>query len=154
MKLHLDRFADAPDGVFGRLTNEDRTFVVFTLEPPWSWARPYDVGGPVIKAIPTGTYSLAPRTFFGGDGPGGAKKDYATYGIYEIPKASDVMFHIGNRMRDTHKCVLLGQSVGAVLDNGVAYWTISQSKVAFDRFMAYMNGVKTGSLSVRWAVGE
>jgi len=52
-----------------------------------------------ISCIPDGIYDLAPHN---------TKKFPDTFRIENVPNRTAILFHTGNRLRDTHGCFLVG----------------------------------------------
>ena len=94
------------------------TRICETLELPW---KDNQRG---ISCIPEGVYEckLAPSP----------SRGYSVYWLQDVPGRHDVQIHIGNFTRDIRGCILLGmkRAENAVLE----------SRVAFNKFMAIMDG--------------
>ena len=101
---------------------EDTTIVCQTLELPWR-DNAHDV-----SCIPAGTYAVKLQF--------SPKHDRMLYHLQDVSGRGDVEIHIGNTVKDTLGCILLGESRGAL--DGVD--AVLASHEAFDAFMALMNG--------------
>jgi hypothetical protein len=115
----LERFAYAPDGTFGRLIVEG--FACYTLEREWVLNKAGD------SCIPEGTYPLTPSHYVKGG-----------YDCYEVtvPGRTRILVHKGNTEDDLAGCIAPGVSLACRSGK----WAVAQSGVAFDGFMAAMNG--------------
>lgn len=149
----LDRFADTPYGVFGRVRYPQTGFSCFTLEPCWTGVVPRD------RCIPVGIYELRAATYYGGDGPGG-KKDYPTVEIVAPNKEwKEVKFHVGNVVQETQKCPLLGWRLACLpYKEGPVQWGVGGSQHAYENWAAeaeqLIRGTQKGRLTVRWEAGQ
>jgi hypothetical protein len=85
----------------------------YTLE------RPVEGNIPLISAVPAGTYRAFVRT---------ESKDRWRVELINVPGRGNVQIHVGNTLRDTIGCVLLG------VDLGNDMCTVKDSKTAFDKF--------------------
>ena len=110
---------DAKDGTSGLFIYENRPFSV-TLEPEYDDNRP-SKNGVAGACIPAGEY-LCKRV------------DSPTYGdtfeITDVLNRTHVLFHWGNFKKNTHACVLCGESFEPI--DGVH--AIRSSKQAFREF--------------------
>lgn len=94
---------------------------MLTLEPP--------VEGPIV-CIPKGSYHCVRvhnRTTLGG------MEIEVTFLVREVPGREGILFHIGNFLKDTKGCILLGM---ALLDEK----GIASSVVAFSNFLKMLEG--------------
>jgi hypothetical protein len=89
-----------------------------TLELPW---RDNQRG---ISCIPEGTYEC--KLAFS------PSRKYDVYWLQNVPGRQDVQIHIGNFTKDIRGCILLGRERGKDM--------VAHSKIAFDKFMARMEG--------------
>ena len=114
-----------PDGsaTFGRL--EVNGLTLFTLEPPWQDNEPR------LSCIPEGIYPLQLREspivrrtsrgeFFEG------------WEVANVPGRTFIMFHVGNWVKDTEGCILVGERFAWEPANGPM---VANSAIAFRRFM-------------------
>ena len=127
MDLTLTRKLYSKDGVFGELTDESGKLVAVTLE------HAYDL----MPKVPAGTYACK-------RGPhrlASMEHDFTTFEIEGVPDHSKILFHVGNYNHDSQGCVLLGhQRVDKM---------VTESKLAFARFMELQTGVNTFHLIVK-----
>ena len=120
MRASLIRLEGSDEGIIGQLKIEDR-LICYTLEHP-------------EKLIPPGIYDCVsyPSTNYG-----------MTY-LVKVPGRSYILFHWGNRAKDTTGCILTGRNIGwlykerAVLD----------SKKAFDDMKRALKQAKLFTLQV------
>jgi hypothetical protein len=90
----LKRVAYRVDGVFGVLMYRNRPLCV-TCEDPWK-DNQRD-----ISCIPEGKYACKPH-----DG----MKFANVWRLMNVPNRSAILIHCGNTQKDTHGCILVGQS--------------------------------------------
>lgn len=114
----------------GQLLREDRSVVCQTLELPW---RDNHHG---VSCIPTGTY--AARRLWS---PAHRRE---LFWIEGVPDRLAIELHIGNTIRDTRGCILLGQSRTHLGDQPA----LLHSRLAFDAFMTELADVDAFSLTV------
>jgi len=100
----------------------------FTLEDPWLWNR----AG--ISCIPAGFYDLERDTFRG---------RYPNFRVERVVGRTAIELHVGNTVEDTRGCILLG--AGLHFD---PHPRLSDSRVAFDRFMEAMEGIDRAVLAI------
>lgn len=118
MRLTLIRFASTPTSTIGSLF-VDLKFQCFTLEDSFQVEKI-----PGKTRIPSGQYSIVPR------GYGGHSKLYKkkfghpfVFEITGIPNFTDVLIHIGNTVKDTEGCILVGKT----------YYNVSPEEYAIGR---------------------
>jgi len=110
---------------------------IVTLEPPWRDNRQN------ISCIPAGDY-VAKRTL--ARTTTGGLFIPETFEVSPVNHRGGILFHIGNSVKDTNGCILLGASFG-YLDEVPA---ILQSKIGFARFLAVAKGHSQVDFSIRW----
>lgn len=124
MIIIMERWAKTPEGVAGRLG-------------PWTTFELPDRGNRRgVSCIPAGQYTCRRRRYHAGG--------YDTWEIQGVPGRDHILFHKGNRVRDTEGCVLLGKRLGT-LGGELA---VLQSGEAFDEFMAHTAGADRLILSI------
>ena len=129
MNLTLTRTSESADGpTFGHLTDDldGSTVVPWTLELPWK----DNAHG--VSRIPAGVY---PALRFNSPHIG-----YELFQLANVPDRVGVDIHVGNTMKDTEGCILLGRNQ---LDDA-----ITESKLAFADFMAHCQGIDRFTLTV------
>jgi len=119
--IFLERLEASRQGIAGVLIHPDKGIICYTLERPWVDNQKF------VSCIPAGTYPLV-RYFSG-------RFNYHTYGIRQVEDRRGICFHIGNSIKDSQGCVLLGLDVN---------WTsharrLVKSRMAMRRFMRIMN---------------
>lgn len=118
---------------FGILRVNDQ-FCAVTLERPWL----SNVQG--VSSIPLGTYSclqVLSRTTEGG------LYIPITFEVQSVPERSGILFHIGNYLKNTKGCILLGM--------GFSYKDtpmITESKIGFERFLNATKELRRFDLNV------
>ena len=95
----LVRFDYDDDRTLGWLEAEGLT-KLYVLEPPWKRNAPF------VSCIPEGSY-LCVREHFNRGG-------YDAIWIRHVPGRDRVLVHIGNVLRDTDGCPLVGLEIGEV----------------------------------------
>lgn len=128
-KIYLYRFLHHPKGVFGHFVDE-YPLGITVVERPWLWNEKDE------SCICAGEYICVLGTF----------KGYAAYQIIDPTGVrTDVYMHIGNDpMKDSTGCPLIGSSFG----KAKKHYGVTSSKVGFDKFMKYMNGVERFKLVI------
>lgn len=116
--------------VFGRFVIPGGS-TLYTLELPWK------DNAPDVSCIPAGTYPLRRRF--------SPKHGQVLFWIDDVPGRVAAEIHVGNTVKDTLGCVLvgLGQEPGAIV----------RSKEAFHRFMEAMDGIDETTIDITWAPG-
>lgn len=122
MILTRTRFVEA--GIFGELSQDDGSFVAYSLE------HSYDCK----PKLPAGAYACVRGEHQLHSGP------IETFEITGVPGHSGILLHPGNSEGDSEGCVLLGTSVSG--DSLLA------SKAAFEAFLALVSGIDTFELTV------
>lgn len=125
MKFKLQRFPSAYGGTFGTLSQTNQLFL-FTLEP-------------ITPVIPKGTYTCKRRY--------SPKFKTIVYEVINVPGHTDIEFHIGNSIEDTHGCILLGE----VLD--LTNHKVTSSAIAFKKFMLLLKDEATFTLEIMEKTG-
>lgn len=125
MILSLHRLCEKDNATYGVLIVEGSPRFV-TLEPPWANNQT------AKSCIPSGEYHCvrysSPR--FG-----------STF-LIPTEGRDGIVFHWGNTAKDTHGCVLIGSG----FDPGGC--GITSSRIAFQRFLALLDTVKTFDLII------
>lgn len=118
--LDLIRVGSSPRGTFGVLRHGQVPFVL-TLERPWADNERE------VSCIPAGQYRCrrirSPK--FGN-----------TYEITDVPNRSNVLFHSGNTLDDTHGCILVGEEFSGTWDKPM----LVSSRRGFTELMNYLEG--------------
>ena len=93
---------------------------------------PYKDNLPNISSIPCGTYKLSIRSASLSK-TGNIGKAYE---IRDVPSRSDILIHVGNTVKDSNGCVLLGMSFGLLGD----VFGVTESIKAYRRMMKLLDG--------------
>ena len=117
MNIILQRLVGGDGGVFGVILKDKRPLFT-TLELPWKNNQRN------ISCVPPGTYKCS-KIFSN-------RFQRYLYVLLNVPDRDMVEIHVGNSIRDTQGCILLGMSY-SLSDNA-----IMNSKLAFDNFMSIM----------------
>jgi hypothetical protein len=142
MRLTLQRLNFRSDGIFGILTDEDRSQVAVTLEHAYP-----AIGQGFSAKIPEGTYTCqrSLHRLHGMD------TDFETFEVMNVPDHTGILFHWGNWNRDSEGCVLLGRETH-LEDEGSM---VTDSRDTFKLFMARASGLDTFELVVQnTVIGE
>lgn len=125
MKVTLVRLDKASDGIFGTLLVEGKVLCV-TLEPSPE---------PPLLPIPAGVYSCARRNSptFG-----------HTFVVEDVPGRTHILFHPGNRVKDTKGCILLGQYFAKLYGDRA----VLNSGNTFKEFMTSLSEVEHFALEI------
>ena len=124
VEVRLTRFHDCDGaGIIGVLSMTDRDGktrgLAHTLERPWRGNQPNE------SCIPGGDYTCVRRV---------SQRFGSTFEVRDVPGRTDILFHRGNFVADTHGCILVGAwEPGADI--------ITNSKVQMARFRKALEGV-------------
>ena len=129
MRAEVWRLEQTPEHMLGVLLL-DGQLVGTTLELPWRNNRPD------VSCIPPGNYQCVRRK---------SPRFGRTFEIDFVSGRTDILFHAGNRVRDTHGCVLLGKSAGWLQEERA----ILSSRSAMKEFMERLENVNEFSLVVQ-----
>lgn len=114
----------------GALLISDELFCV-TLEPPYRENKVSE------SSIPAGQYICRRVT---------SPRFGETFEVEDVPYRSDILFHWGNSIGDTHGCIILGTSWHT---NPDGQKTVLSSRVKFSKFMELMAGTDRFNLTIR-----
>lgn len=135
MDLILKRVAFRKDGIFSNLLDDQGTILFPTLEHSY-----LDNSAHYFPKIPDGSFECI-------RGPHrleGMTNDFETFEITGVIGHTNILFHVGNFNDDSEGCVLVGTSIV----KAPYLWTISNSRIAFDKFMDLQNGLDNFQLAV------
>jgi hypothetical protein len=136
--IYLKRTDFLQNGIFGTLENDDKTLFFATAEHSFEVKTdPMSESTVYQPAMDPGQYTcvLGEHTLIHHPVP------FKAYQIYDVPRHSQILLHIGNfPQTDSEGCVLLGM---ARLED-----MVTLSEKAFEAFMAAMNGVDKFQLLV------
>ena len=126
----LWRFPSIQDGTFGVLLDNSLPFCL-TLERSWI----FNFKG--VSCIPDGNYTCR-RV----DSP----KFGNTFEVTNVLGRSEILFHKGNLMMDSHGCIILGEQYEPIMGkNGV----VSSGK-AFEEFLKRTQEIDEFSFCIKW----
>ena len=122
-----------PDGILGRLFNDDMDQLACTMEHSYN----------NLPKLPVGTY----RCQRGMHSLHSRPQPFETFEVMDVPNHTGILFHPGNWQGDSNGCILLGRVMttseqGAMLTN---------SRDTFHRFMLDLEGVEQFTLIVKAA---
>ena len=103
----------------------DNVLVCLTLEHPWKNNLKK------ISCIPEGQYTISRFS---------SELHPDTYHVDNVPGRDGILFHVGNRLVDTHGCILTGMEFVST--------TLGKSQAAFKLFMRAMDGRKEDRLLI------
>lgn len=127
MDLTLRRQSFTDQGVFGLLLNDQGDTIAVTLEHAYDRA----------PKVPPGEY----KCVRGLHRLEGMKEPFETFEVTGVPGHSNILLHVGNYQRDSHGCILVGTEILGEM--------ITQSRVAFEKFMELQKGVDQFTLTVK-----
>lgn len=122
VQLTLVRDKQTKDFTLGKLYCNG-VFIAYTLERPWKCNQSN------VSSIPVGTYSCKIRCPHES-----GKFNYEHLIVKNVPGRSFILFHMGNKVSDSHGCILTGLSRSDSL--------ISQSQEAHYKLMNSISGKK------------
>jgi len=125
----IKRIAETLNATFGVLIHDGVPFAV-SLELPWLENRRD------ISCIPVGTY-ICKRYQSNTHGD--------TFRIMDVPDRGCILFHIGNRVRETKGCTLVGEKYGKLYGEDA----ILASGDGFREMMSYLEDVDEFTLTVK-----
>ena len=135
----IDRFLPSSHGTFGVI--QLGNFVLFTLEEEWKDNLANE------SCIPANTYEIRLAKY--------NKGGFMTYEVMDVPGRTYIKFHPGNTEEDTAGCILLGMQLGVwnvakdeETGRRAKKLAVLKSRVAFERFMKYMGGVRKATLEI------
>jgi hypothetical protein len=137
MDLILTRGAHRPDGIFGSLETAQGFHLAYTLEHSY----PAEGATWVAKVAP-GTYRCLRHP--------PVRLSYETFLLEHVPPfqgkpVEGILLHRGNFDKDSEGCILLGTGRSMTAQGLI----ITESKVAFEKFMALQRGLSAFSLTIR-----
>ena len=134
--IHLERFAYAPDGTFGRLTLPNGEHL-YTVERPWRGNKPFE------SCIPDGVYELQKRVSPVVDRTSGGEF-LEGWEVMDVPGRSYIMVHPGNWPENFEGCIGVGTDY-MILSGRNA---VSNSREAFRQFMQALSGMDAWDLVI------
>jgi len=143
MNLKIKRRLYEKDGIISDVTTPEGGKLLTTLEhaypsglPEFAWLPKVQPG--VYRCV-RGEHSLH-------DG-----KLFETFEVTGVPGHSGILFHHGNWNRDSEGCILTGDALAKApdpKDSGSVHDLVTNTRVAFDRFMAAQEGCDFFDLEV------
>lgn len=122
MRLTIKRISMTPLGTYGVMLNQALIPFAVTAERPW-------LGNKInVSCIPAGLYTCRRIK---------SPKYGDTFEICDVEGRTDILFHKGNRVKDSKGCVLVAESFGT-LHNQMA---VLASKHGYDEFMDILEGI-------------
>lgn len=126
--IDILRVGQSPFGTFG-VMREGQTPFALTLERPW------EDNAPNRSCVPAGVYLCEAY-----DSP----KFGPTYRVLDVPGREGILFHTGNRLRDTLGCILVGEEFA--LDGERPF--LARSRDGFHEFLQRVKGNQRFSLRI------
>lgn len=130
MKAELVRLdKSSPEGIYGVLKIDDKV-ICLTLERPWEDNKQD------ISCIPENIYlcKKIKSPNFG-----------TTFQIMDVYNRTLILFHIGNTIKDSKGCILLGSEFGRLKDKKA----VLASRKAFKKFMNTLDSIDEFALVIR-----
>lgn len=128
MDVSLVRVGQSESGTYGILRYEGIPFAV-TLEQPWRYNEPN------VSCIPTGRYTCRRLR---------SPKFGDTFQVTNVPNRTDILFHKGNTVEDTHGCILIAEEFSGTFDKPM----IVSSQRGFHEFLQMLDGQMTFELVI------
>jgi len=125
----VTRFCYGPNGTYG--TMEIEGFTCYTVERPWLKNKVR------ISCIPEGLYKCT----LGRYNRGG----YPAYEVQSVHGRSLIKIHIANYPRNVMGCIGLGTTYRGSM--------VGSSRIAYNRFMKRLDGIKEFALSIKQIEG-
>jgi len=124
------------DGTFGMMLDGKLPFCL-TLERKWLNNKKGD------SCIPNGIYLCKRIT---------SPKFGNTFEITNVPNRTEILFHKGNIVDDSHGCIILGEQFEPIrtYEHGLRNGILSSGK-AFDEFIERTSGLQEFNLYILWA---
>lgn len=140
MDLALLRSSRRPDGIFSNLITLEDHEVCMTLEHSYR----QDAAGDWYPKIYPGEFECVrgPHRLHG------MTEDFITFEITGVKGHSNLLFHWGNWNENSEGCILVGDAIAEGEHGGVHAEMITNSRVAFARFMKLQEGVDRFKLQV------
>lgn len=132
MDLSLVRKHLRAEGIFSELLKEDGSIFCVTLEHAYLMDQKWS------PKLPNGTYECVKGSHM----LHSSMNSFLTFEITLVPNHIGILFHPGNLDQDSAGCVLLGQ----ILCTNP--WSVLESRVAFNAFMALQSEVDSFTLTV------
>ena len=134
MNLTLLRSDFLSTGIFGNIFNADRSLYLYTAEHSYSITPdPLSLSTNYSPKVPQGTYFCQRRH--------SPEFGYDLFWITNVPDHDWIELHVGNfPQKDSAGCVLLGENRNGDM--------ITQSKMAFLKFMNFLEGLNTFNLTI------
>lgn len=132
-ELQIYRIIHRADGTFS-IVMVDQYPICLSVERPWLNNQ---IG---ISCIPTGQY-LCRRV--------NSPKFGWTFEVTGVSGRTEILFHSGNIMDDSHGCIILGESFEPWKTGQLS---IASSKVAFGQFMREMEKQDSFKLTIKGVV--
>lgn len=128
MDFSLNRTRRASSGIFGQLIS--RNGIIFA-----SLEHAYCAGQDWVAKVPPGEYTCKRGLHHLHSGP------IETFEVLEVPDHTGILIHPGNLESASEGCILIG--------TGVVGQGLTESRKAFDRFIAIQDGIDRFILYVR-----
>jgi len=119
--------SDQSQATIGVMLVDGKVFC-YTLEPPWR-------GNGKDSCIPVGSYECKKYS---------SMKYPKSYEVLDVPKRTKILIHAGNIDDHSLGCILLGQSQGYFGGKRA----VLNSRVAFNKFMDFMEGYNSFDLEI------
>ncbi len=141
--ITLKRVSKTKSGTFGVLIGNDNLPICVTLENPWLNNLPYK------SCIPFGRYTCYKHL--------SNKFKIETFIVGEVDSRSGIIFHVGNTIKDTLGCILVGryyteftnQSPSSTQEAIELTPGVGESRLALTRMMESLDGLETFILEIR-----
>ena len=133
--LRLKRLKSNSMGTLGIITL-DGVEVCQSIELPWVDVEHDVISDKKVSCIPDGVYFCKRDMYHA--------KGYEVFEVQNVPGRDQILIHIGNYLRDTNGCILVGLQRGE--SNG--QYCVYKSKPAFDILMKLLKDEKEICLEI------
>jgi len=119
-----------PDGILGRLFNDDMDQLACTMEHSYN----------NLPKLPVGTY----RCQRGMHSLHSRPNPFETFEVMDVPHHTGILFHAGNYNDDSNGCILVGETCATDARGCM----VTRSRKTFTQFMQDLDGVESFTLEV------
>ena len=133
IKMVLKRIATDDKRTFGVLIDKD-PFAV-TLEDPWKENESF------VSCILAGDYRCVRIK---------SPKFGDVFEIMNVPGRDHILFHWGNREKDTQGCVLIAEKFGRLAGEAAVLTSKNRPGEGFNEFMEKLKGLDEFWISIEW----
>jgi Family of unknown function (DUF5675) len=138
--ISLNRTQYIAAGIFGSFVDANNNRICLTLEHAYATGN-----GDFMAKIPQGVYTCL-RSVHELEG---MSEPFETFQVMNVPHYTNILIHFGNWNCDSDGCILIGEAIASSINGQM----ITESKVAFQKFMDLQTGIITFTLTVNDGLG-